>query len=435
MGHKKDINEIIQEKFETKFNKYSNILPKAYFKCMKDACKSILTVGTPIVRQISKFIPGTTTNKKKEARIAYHLKKKDNFDILSEAHMILESKNLSSESLIIIDESDIIKPNANKMQNLSMIRDGSKGGTEKGFYSFNATIVDTNGHGFTNVKPFYSYVYSNNYEDESKNDRLSNFINETTVFSNNKGIYVFDRGYDDRKLIDQLVDQENAFVIRSTGSRDLYINGEKKKFKDVTKGVKLRHSYHCPVKDKTFKYGVVKVGINIDPHPRKSPNLVEVNLIVARYNNGGYFYFFANYKESGIPNNYIGQKTLEIYSKRWYIEQVFRQTKQQFRLESIQLLDYQRLKTMNLWINILLGLIYECKDIIIQNPGKYGNFLYDKKNDNVVLLGFGYYRITEFIRQVFLDIKRRCRKKKLSNYVDKRQITLESYIEEFFGVC
>ena len=121
MEQKKEIREIIQEKFEIKLDAYSNILPKPYFKCMKDTFKGLFSTFSPIVSRIAKNIPGSVTNKKKEERVAYHLKSKVNFDKLCEAHMQKESKSITSENLIIIDESDIIKPQANKMQNMARV--------------------------------------------------------------------------------------------------------------------------------------------------------------------------------------------------------------------------------------------------------------------------------------------------------------------------
>ncbi|MCK9427958.1 MAG: hypothetical protein M0P92_04655 [Acholeplasmataceae bacterium] len=85
----------------------------------------------------------------------------------------------------------------------------------------------------------YSYTYSTEGEIESANDIRINVINEITLASNNKGIFNFDRGNDDRKLISCLVENENDFVIRAVGNRDLIVDGQKMSFSEVCHQIKL----------------------------------------------------------------------------------------------------------------------------------------------------------------------------------------------------
>ncbi len=234
----------------------------------------------------------------------------------------------------------------------------------------------------------------------------------------------------------QLVEHENGFVIRAVGNRDLIVDNEKRKFKDVVNEIELKHQYQCPYKKKTFNYGAKKVRINTDPYPTKNPNTIEVWLIKVRYDKkGGFFSFFASFKNNLFSEKQIGQKVLEIYSKRWKIEEQFRQIKQQLNLEKIQLLKYQRIQTLNLWMNILVNFIYSCKKFFIKADMPYSKYLMDHTKDYTMINGFAYYRITSLIQRIFLSIQRR----KTKQYIrgkgeDNRQITLESYGVEFFGV-
>ncbi len=398
----------IQDKFENFLNKYSEILSKPYFKCFKETLIGLLSASNPIVRQIVQYILGTACLKKKQERIGYHLDNAKLFEELNQAHFISETKKITEESLIIIDESNIVKPCAKKMEHLKKVRDGSTGEYQNGYYSFNATVVNTANAGSVSISPLYSYVYSNSIENETKNERLSIFLVESTIFSCNKGIYVFDRGYDDKKLMSQLVEQENGFVIRAVGNRDLIVDNEKRKFKDVVNEMELKHQHQCPYKKKTFNYGAKKVRINTDPHPTKNPNTIEVWLIKVRYDKkGGFFYFFASFKNNLFSEKQIGQKVLEIYSKRWKIEEQFRQIKQQLNLEKIQLLKYQRIQTLNLWMNILVNFIYSCKKFFIKADMPYSKYLMDHNKDYTMINGFAYYRITSLIQRIFLSIQRR----------------------------
>lgn len=307
----------VQEKFENSLNKYAHILSKPYFKTFKDSLKAMLMSSTPIVRKIAQELPGRASVKKKQERITYHLDNKEAYNKLKDAYHMIESSKITNDSLIVIDESDITKPCSQKQENISKVRDGSTGEYKNGYYSFNATIVSQESIGSVSLSPLYSYIYSNKAEDESKNDRLSNFILDTTIYSNNKGIYVFDRGYDDRKLINQLCDQNNNFTMRSTGIRDLIVNNIKTSFKETVRNVKLKHEYFCSFKNRLFSYNAIKVNIITDPYPTKNPNTCEVWLVIARYGKrGGFFYFFANFNKGIESAKIIGQMVLEIYRKK-----------------------------------------------------------------------------------------------------------------------
>jgi len=429
--------KLIQDKFENYVNKFSNILPKPYFKCLKETMKAMLVESTPNVRKIAMSMPGDVSLKKKQERITYHLDKDKTFEDLNNAFLMCQAKKITSDSVIIIDESDIIKPCAKKMEHLSKVRDGSTGAIENGYYSFNSTIVNQDNIGGVDIHPLYSYIYANDVEPESKNDRLCNFLVDLTIYSENKGILTFDRGYDDRKLIHQLCDQENDFVIRAMDRRDLLVDGKKVKFKEVTKNISLEYDYKSPNGRKKFIYGLRKVRVITDPHPLKNPNSVEVWLVVSRYGKkGGLFYSFANFKNKMLDEESLGKKVLETYAKRWKIEEQFRHVKQDMNLEKIQLLVYQRIKSMNLWITILMGFIYACKRTLLKADKPFMKHMMDHKKDYTVLNGFAYYRIFILIKKIFQGIIFRKRDQyKRKKVIDDRQETLESYFSEFFGVC
>lgn len=127
----KQIEDLLQDKFNNYLNGYSHIVSVPYFKTFKETLKSMALANVPIVRKIAQYMPGDVSVKKKSEKITYHLDNKNSFDFLNQANLIKCSRKLKENDIINFDDSDIVKPNANKMQFLKRLRDGSTGKQKK----------------------------------------------------------------------------------------------------------------------------------------------------------------------------------------------------------------------------------------------------------------------------------------------------------------
>ena len=208
-------------------------------------------------------------------------------------------------------------------------------------------------------------------------------------------------------------------------------DGQKMSFSEVCHQIKLKYEYKGLINGKKVYFGVKQVEIITDPHPRKNPNTVKVWLIVARYNKkGGYFYFFAIFWNSNeMTNGFLGEKVIDVYGFRWKIEEYFRHVKQEYQWEKIQLLKYQRIQALNLWLLMLVCFIYSCKDLFVLGHKDYNHFLFDTKKDNAMTQKFSYYRISHVIKLIFLKIKGRKRKPYKRTVVSKNQMTIFDLME------
>lgn len=89
------------------------------------------------------------------------------------------------------------------------------------------------------------------------------------MYSNNKGIFTIDRGYDDKKVIDYLYRNDASFIIRSKGIRDVYYKGEKMSFSEVSRKAEMSYKFTGRSRYEQILAGAVKVSVPVDPHPRK----------------------------------------------------------------------------------------------------------------------------------------------------------------------
>ncbi|MBC8526801.1 MAG: transposase [Candidatus Cloacimonetes bacterium] len=414
----------LSKTLQVKFHKYIQKSIKGFTlpeqKFIKRTTFGILSGKTCIVRQISQTLKEEISLKKTCKRLSYHLDKGGFDRSLSDNLLQVQCRKITKESIIIPDPSDIMKKYAEKMEGMSKVHDGSENKWVNGYNLLDFIAVNEYADNELTIEPLVSdlsrwiYIlrdlYSNYTEYETLKTKFFNRVNDIQVYSNNKGIYTLDRGYDDRKVISYLYDNEADFIIRSGTKRDLYYKGQKICFVNVAKEADMKYEFSGRSKSERIVAGLLSVEIPIDPHPRKDPTLVLVNLIVARYKINdklkGFFYLFSSFPHFDLSEKEIIQKSLHCYKIRWKIEEVHRQVKSDFKWESMQVMTYQRLKTLNALMWIAIGFLYKMNSMKWIFAKTFSYFMLDKKRRLKELSKFIYYRIANVISYCFQFIKK-----------------------------
>ena len=280
------VSRKVQERFYNFNSKITRGLSKADKKFVKDIGVGILLEKTSILRQIAQGLKEKINLKKVIKRFIYHLDKEDLSEKLRDNQIRYVSHNSDKNRLYIVDPSDILKKYAAKLEGLSRVRDGSEGEWVNGYETINIISADKEGKEYS-LNTVVSELYGNEIEIDTMKQVLFDRMIDIIIASDNKGVFVFDRGFDDKKLYSFFRDNASSFIIRSKGIRDLYYKDEKISFKKLAKKVKLSHSFN--VKKRVFNAGIIDVEIPLDPHPRKkNPDLFSAKLFVGRYKEGGY---------------------------------------------------------------------------------------------------------------------------------------------------
>ena len=151
------------------------------------------------------------------------------------------SFRIKRDSLIIVYESDIEKPYVMKMEGLKLVHNGSKSIQTKGYNQLNIVACVDNERG-CNLLPVCSDLISTDLETDSIKQILQDKLIDITIKCGGKGIYVFDRAYDDRKMIGFLVENNMRFIIRGMGVRNIREGCEEKNFEQVVKDIRPLHA-------------------------------------------------------------------------------------------------------------------------------------------------------------------------------------------------
>ncbi len=406
MMEEKILIEKMQGKYSNYIKKYSLCLTKPELRFLKESCYGILSSQSCIVRKTAQKLKEKISSKKTQERLVYHLDKEDLSNRLYQTHLNNQCRQLKKESLIIVDPSDLVKEYATKMEGLSKVRDGNDGKWKQGYNALDIVGINRDGNDVS-VLPLHSQIHSKVKDIDTMKNMLFDRIIDILIYSNNQGTFVFDREFDDKKLIGHLNEHDASYIIRMRNNRNLYFEGEKQNIKSIAKSTKLKYRFEVQ-KESTIKAGISKVGLPLNPHSVKNPILAEAILVVAKIKSrdkhgrirSGMFYFLCKLKDNKLPKRELIQYVLESYRLRWKIEEVHRQIKNDYGWEKIKLQNYNRLQNMNTILWIAISFLYSLdrwKYLLVKTFA----YIMTERKKLSELKHFIYYKLTSIIQYCF----------------------------------
>lgn len=378
-----------------------------------------------IAQQTALALDETISLKKTCDRIYANLKRPFLHSDLMLSHMNKVAQKITDETPIIMDMSDIHKPKATRMEGLDKVWDGSEHKPNPGYFTFQATLCDPLNP--KSMSLYYSDLFSLEEEAVFENEKILEFTHQSAILTGNKGIFVGDRGMDRENLLNDMIENDNSFIIRGD-ERHLQFKGKMMSYHDIAEQIDL--SYEVISKKRTFQANIVEVGYKIPNLPErkhKRKRIAKLYLVVAREKGKGFVYYLCRFRKSYSFEKML-QMAIQYYGLRWSIEEIHRQIKQSFGWEKIQLLKYASLKNMNALLWLAASFIYnEVSRIALylvknfKNKMIYRNFNKEIKKNLI-------YRITDIVSYLFglFRIKPRTRYKgKTKKYfLIKQQLVL-----------
>ena len=258
-------------------------------------------------------------------------------------------------SIVLFDDSDINKEYSRKLEDLDRVIDASS--TDKrivnGYHVCEATILTKNEKQPMSI---YSQIYScksNNFE--SKNKYTMESIKSAEKLVGENFIGIFDRGYDDNKIIHYM--SIHKFVIRLDDERVLLFKGKRHSVEEIAQGrkgkIKMKALFDDnEEKDLMISYTKVKL-----PYNKKEYTLV----IVYGLSEEHPMKLLTNL-EYAKKENVI--KIVRLYLSRWRIEEHFRGKKQEYDFENMRVRTLKSMNNLNMMLTIHLGYMAMLSDKI-----------------------------------------------------------------------
>lgn len=326
--------------------KIAKKLSKSEKKFIQDIEYGIAASGSCLISDISRSLNEDIKLKNTIERLCDNLNSFDDTETLYNNYIEKIGDIYGKEPVVLFDDSDISKVYGKKFEDLDDVIDASSQDKKvtKGYHVCEATILTEKENQLISV---YSQIYSCKSKDfKSMNDYTFKSIEAAKKVLNRKFIGVFDRGYDDNKIIDYMDD--NYFVIRMNDRRVFLFKGKKKNVYEEAKKRKGKIRMTLWFDDnEEYEVYISHTKVTL-PHNGKDYELVfcyglsEERPLILLTN-----------RKIHSKDDVI--KVVRLYFSRWRIEEYFRAKKQEYKFENIRLRTLKGINNLNLFLTIHLG--------------------------------------------------------------------------------
>ena len=412
--------KILTKRIQITFNQYFSklkFLNKAEHNALKDMTFGILKSKHIHINKIVAYLQESIKLKDGAKRLSKQYLKKDFWEKLTKSHIHAISPSVKLDDFIIWDGTDISKKYAKYMEGLEFVRDGDKKTVGLGYNVLNVNVVNLDNE----IKPLYSKAYSFEMGAKSENKEIQYAANFIKDILGNIGMWVLDRGADNRILKDYFVTEIMQFIIRLKRNTTVNYKGKDIKVAKLSKQLKFKQKQIVSKVKKnkrvqeSYDLAIAEVIYKIRNKEYK------LHLMVTRNKKGGLAYFLV--KSSKETQSEILQQAFKGYGYRWSIEEYHRHIKQEYHLEEIQMKTYTGLQSILAVLTITMNMIYnELKAIHISLLTDSGiNFL--NKNEVWELFNFIYYKISKITAHLLSRVTIRHRVKYKSDLL-KNQLAI-----------
>jgi len=257
-------------------------------------------------------------------------------------------RGLSDKTILLIDDSDITKPCSKKMEGLQLVRDGSTGGYGMGYHTLAVTALTPEHKSPIGV---YTRVYSA-AEDVfiSATEETLKALRFLRKHFSRKCVRAFDRGYDANVFFEELIDNNEKFVIRVNLNRIVKYRGESFNIRKLADRFKGKFALKFKKKNGRLvdcKISIVPIRLCFRPD-------IDLNLVICRGFGQEPMLLITNMKNE---DDRIAVTVTKVYLLRWRIEEFYRFKKQQFGFEDFRVRSLSAIRNLDLLLTVVIGYI------------------------------------------------------------------------------
>ena len=399
-NYTKIINQM-KEKIVTFSKNLSIDLSKPNRKFVLNLIYGLICSSSSYLSEIARSLKENITLKKTIERLSNNLTNfdKEKRDYVWNNYVDKIKDKIDDNTVFCFDPGDLGKKNSKKLENLDLIKDGSTGEYINGYKMIEVAALTRREK---LPIPVYSSLYSTKDEDFiSENDECLRALRYIKNKFGNMGVYALDRGFDDEKYFKYFSDNNLSFVIRMTVKRNVTVckSGKTRNIRKVAVSKKCKSQYSYKDKNgitRTAYAGYIKIQI---------PNIEgkEFYLVIIKSSE------FPNSPmmllTNLVPENEEFTKIVnKVYIARWKIEEYFKFKKQQFKFEKLLVRTLNSIRTLNMFLSIVIGFI-----AMFSDNQKYAQYIIVfeaaeslKTNDKIVLV---YYAVERGFNKIFNNDK------------------------------
>lgn len=302
------MNKYIQDSIRNNSRSILNGLTKPQQKALSEVIRGLFTAGEPVLRHLAQS--ENKTAKKQGEKYSHHLGNVVLREKVENLALRRARQNTRKTTIIAYDLTDINKECSKKMEKLTKVWDGSRRKSSLGY--------TLHGVGINNLLVKLQVHDANCH---TTNQIRCQIVTKLAESLDHEGIWVFDRGNDDKTFFKFLRHKVKVqFIARVKVNRQVVI----KKTGALEKVENL----------KTGRYQVYLMNRFNNKVDMRS----EYTLIIRKHLEG---------REPirllcSLKSSHSQKQIVTMYLERWGVENLFKRIKQKFNLEKIRVLNHQK---------------------------------------------------------------------------------------------
>lgn len=323
-------------------------LSRPDFKFVSQMIYGMLCCQSCHISEISRALEEKVLLKKTIERICRHLAQFTEGAKLFDNYVRKVKGYINRRTILVVDDSDITKPCAQKMEGLQEVMDGSTGEIGIGYWATAVTALTPEQKAPIGV---YTRVYSAAEEGfvSATEETLKSFRFLSKWFSRNN-IRAMDRGYDANVFFEYFIDRREKFVIRAKKTRSVVHKGNTVNILELADQFKGRFSLKFVRKNgkkADCKISIVPIRLCFRPD-------VELNLIICRGIGQEPLLLITNMKSD---DDRLALTVTKVYLLRWRIEEFYGFKKRQFGFEDFRVRSLNAIRNIDMLLTVTIGYI------------------------------------------------------------------------------
>ena len=329
-------------------NKFSRKLSKPDRKFIADMNYGMLASGSCLLTNIVDQLHEPSRKINIVDRLSRHPARGTPKEALK-AYLSQVKKWCPSQPVILIDDSDVVKPDGYKFESLGWVRDGSeststKNVCKKGYHVTEAAVLTRSHHPVS----IFSEIHSSGEKDFTSINDVAFSAMERGCAMFGKATFIMDRGYDDNKMFLKLASMKQDYVIRLTTRRKLLYHNKWTYATELCSRRKGKVKLPLYYKGKEHEAYLSHVKVQITAS-RKDIYLVPVYGITDNP------MMLAANKPVHSKEDVIA--VAKLYFSRWRIEEYFRCKKQMFQFENFRVRKLAAINALNFYITLCMAFL------------------------------------------------------------------------------
>jgi hypothetical protein len=351
-------------------------------KFLRQAVGAVLLSGSLVIMEFSRLIHNDCCD------IFYRVKRLLNYLVspggdlsaVVQAYRQQVARYIEPDTPLIIDMTDIAKPQARKMKYLSLVRDGSDGRLVNGYW---CTEIYAWAKG-KKVIPLNLDVFG--IDDPAvgiQNLQIERGIDAVNKAFGGNGIWIADRGFDGINYYEMWFSRKCRFIIRQRGDRHVVVsNGVRILETDLVERLRQRAALEHRPTDLIFcKVRLPEHNQNLHLVARwldksETPLILLTNLVV--------------------ENNQQAGQVVMYYRKRWSCEETIRFLKSRVGLERFRIRHYEAIKRLMILAMLAMGFL----TWILLKSRQLTNYLFGFTSRFRRERRFVYYRLLDGLQEL-----------------------------------